>query len=165
MSFKLSPATVEDVPGMVDVWSSSFSDSDEANRQWRQWTLDSFSMGVLDPSLNVFHLVITEESASDAEVTARDQEGGRGGEEGRKVIALARWIYYPGGAGGFPKWWTRWRREPPEGVSYETLGTEFYDVMARQHDAIMGEEPHYCNLASPCRPFRSYLIGGSGLTV
>ncbi len=142
MAVKLSLATMEDIPGMVDVWSSSFSDSAESNQKWRQWTADSFSMGILDPNLNVFHVVIMEEPVSSADEEQEDIEGAPG--EVRKIIALARWIYYPGGGGGFPKWWTRWRREPPEGVSYETMGPEFYDVMARQHDAIMSDEPHYC---------------------
>lgn len=61
----------------------------------------------------------------------------------RKVVAFAR--YFRFGEGEFDEdWRLRWEPELAEDMKVEMLGGVFFEPMARQHRAAMGERAHYC---------------------
>lgn len=78
------------------------------------------------PSQHCTHMIVTEDSAEGKE----------------KIVAFGRWFRY--GEGEFEMdWSTRWEPELPEDMKVEIVGDVFFDPMARQRSAVMGQRPHY----------------------
>ncbi|KAL5322659.1 hypothetical protein ACEPPN_010634 [Leptodophora sp. 'Broadleaf-Isolate-01'] len=144
-TFKVSPATVSDVPGAVAVFFSSFNSARAQEifpptESGKRWLADSITASINRPELGISSVVVTDESES--ALAAADVNGvGNGRKEKGKVVAFATWVKHPGGE--FPPWDKRWNPNPPEGVTVEMLGPGFFDAMGRQHKSAMGERPHF----------------------
>ncbi len=66
-----------------------------------------------------------------------DSEEGKG-----NVVAFGRWFRYA--EGEFQTdWKTRWEPVLVEDMKIEML-EDFFNPMAKQHEAVMGERAHYC---------------------
>jgi len=139
MEFSLSLATEADTPGLIAVWNSAFWQpgvqvvfpDTPTGREWRR---KSFERSMKTPSQHCTHMIVTEDSA----------------EGKKKIVAFGRWFRY--GEGEFEMdWSTRWEPELPEDMKVEMVGHVFFDPMARQHSAVMGQRPHYC-LSLPFHP-------------
>ncbi|KAL2064291.1 hypothetical protein VTL71DRAFT_4785 [Oculimacula yallundae] len=131
--FKVSLLTVSDIPGASAVFFASFNSPKALvyfppNASGKQWFADSITAALKNPELGIVHVVVTDESASTE-------------ERGRKVVAHSIWVKHSGGK--LLAWDQRWRANPPEGVTREMLGEEFFAPMVRQHEKNMGERPHY----------------------
>ncbi|KAH8789803.1 acyl-CoA N-acyltransferase [Hyaloscypha finlandica] len=131
MAFSLSLATEADTPGLIAVWNSAFWQpgvqvvfpDTPTGREWRR---KSFERSMKTPSQHCTHMIVTEDSA----------------EGKKKIVAFGRWFRY--GEGEFEMdWSTRWEPELPEDMKVEMVGHVFFDPMARQHSAVMGQRPHY----------------------
>jgi hypothetical protein len=133
MAFSLSVATEADIPGLIAVWNSAFwQPAVQAvfpdTPTGREWRCKSFERSMNTPSQQCTHMMVTD-----------DSEEGKG-----KIVAFGRWFRYD--EGEFETdWRLRWVPELPEDMKVEMVGDVFFDPMARQHSAVMGQRPHYCS--------------------
>jgi hypothetical protein len=124
MTFNVSPATLDDVQGIVDVRFTSNSRVFPDTPAVREWYAKSVRKG-MEKGQNTVFMVVKEDDCTMG-----------------RVVSFSRWILHPGG-GLVPSWRERWVSEIAEGMS-EELVKGYFEPMARQHDAIMGTRPHYC---------------------
>lgn len=128
MALKAEPATLSDLPRLVDIFYTGFNDdffeaifppTPEA-RQYISDSYEGFIKSRWDHGLksNVF--------------VTRD-------ENGKAVSSIVYWIIPPGN-GGLSPWWQRWPAAKPT-MSDDALN-EFFMGMQTQHHAVMKDKEH-----------------------
>ncbi|RFU35448.1 hypothetical protein B7463_g860, partial [Scytalidium lignicola] len=133
MPYNITKATTDHIPGILEVWISAFSDITAFfphSPTGDEWLLSSFHFSMTEPSQNTVYYVMTDDASSAPE------DRGEG-----KVLGFAKWTIHPGGK-PLPDWRERWEKDFPADMSSQLLGS-FFDPMARQHDAVVGDRPHY----------------------
>lgn len=133
MTFTISRATLDDIPGMIDVWYHAFNTPDMLkvfpdSETGREWAAASLAKGMCERHQNTVYMVMKE---------GADTNGSKG-----RVVSFSRWIIHPIGA--IPEWNKRWLSTLPIDMSEEIVGDGFFHPMARQHTALMNNRPHYC---------------------
>jgi hypothetical protein len=130
MPFTFSSATDTDISGLISVWNSAFSAVEAIfpdTPTGREWRRKSFERSMHSPAQHCTHVVVTE-----------DLEDGT-----RKAVAFGRYFKYA--EGEFDQdWKTRWEPELAVDMKDEMVGEAFFDPMARQHRAVIGERAHWC---------------------
>jgi len=132
MTFTLSLATEADIPGLIAVWNSAFWQPEVQavfpdTPTGREWRAKSFEQSMKSPSQHCMQMIITE-----------DLDDGK-----RKVVAMGRYFRYAEGEFD-DDWRARWEPNLAEDMMEEMVGNAFFNPMARQHRAAVGERAHWC---------------------
>jgi len=147
MTFTLRRGTLDDIPGMVDVWYRGFNSPEMLSifpdsLPTRAWVTQSIVSGMKDEAENTVYMVMTDD----------DKNG--------KVVSFAKWIIQPSGA-PVPAWNKRWPSKVAEDMSETVIDEHFFEPMARQHARATGDRAHYCEkaiMSSDCCSRRLRLI-------
>jgi hypothetical protein len=129
MTFTLSPATVADVPGMIDTWYA-------ANRDSKNMQVFTTTPGMVEYFTECYTRSI-EEDQDAVMVMTEETEGGK-----RRVGAYGKLCLEKGGQ-PFSDWRARWKAEFPEAVPKETVEA-FWAALTRQRAVVMGSRAHWC---------------------
>jgi hypothetical protein len=135
MTFSLSLATEEDIPGLIAVWNSAFwQESVRAvfpdTPTGRAWRATSFERSIRTPAQHCTHMIITEDSED--------------GKEKAKIVSYSRYFRYAEGEFD-TDWKTRWEPTLAEDMKVELVDDAFFSPMAKQHRAVMESRAHYCS--------------------
>lgn len=144
MTFTLSPATVADVPGILDVWYAANGDSKNmqvfvATPGIREYLAECYTRSI-------------EEGQGVVMVMAEEAEG-----EKRRVGAYAKASFEKGGQPP-SDWRTRWTAEVPDTIPTEAVEA-FWAAIERQRAEVMGSRAHWCK--KPPFLFCSVLVSPS----
>ncbi|RDL37042.1 uncharacterized protein BP5553_04475 [Venustampulla echinocandica] len=129
MTLTISPATPDDIPGIVDVWYKVFRapillEAFPDTPAVKAWLAESFKRCMVEESRRTRFMVVTDD------------------DSGRKVVSFTRWVNKQGGKDGISHWSSRWGKELGEGMDYDFVDQKFFGPMAKQQEAIMGEKQH-----------------------
>ncbi|PQE25454.1 Acyl- N-acyltransferase protein [Rutstroemia sp. NJR-2017a BBW] len=129
-TYTVRPATVDDVPAMVDVWYHAFN-SPKTFLQFPNtpaggaWIAEGLSRGIREKPYPTHVVVVKDDPAAKT----------------KTVVALARYVIHEGGS-HIPGWRERWVEKLVPGMNEDWLGPQFFEPMEHQHTVAMENRPH-----------------------
>lgn len=135
-TYTLRRATVDDVPGMVDVWYHAFNAPEiftvfPNTPAGGAWVGESLSRGIREEFHNTTSLVVVKDDPV---------------ANTKTTVAFARYVLHEGKM-HVPEWRERWVAKMGPGMNEELVGPGFFEPMADQHAVIVEHRPHICRFS------------------
>ncbi|KAM3079451.1 hypothetical protein ACMFMG_005882 [Clarireedia jacksonii] len=129
-TYTVRPATVDDVPAMVDVWFHAFNSPKRFQYfpntpACGAWIGEGLSRGIREKSYPTHVVVVKDDPVA----------------KKKTVVAFARYVIHEGGS-HVPGWRERWVENMVPGMDADFVGPGFFERMEKQHAVAVGHRPH-----------------------